>query len=164
MADIFGYKKELIKIKNSFGKIKSEMNDHLESINENTNEIVAISEYTEQLEAMILKLGERVDELELELAKIKGIKKSSMSDYENIVLTPKETEIFKVLYETNGNLMDYNKIARNLGLTEEIARKTVENLIIKGIPVIKKYFEGSIYLILDSDFRNLQAKENIIKF
>jgi len=69
-----------------------------------------------------------------------------------------------LLYSRNGNLLDYREISKSIGITEEMARKYVSGIIGKGIPIIKKYFENKTFLVLDSDFRNLQAKENIIKF
>ncbi len=67
------------------------------------------------------------------------------------------------LYEQKGDLSDYTKIARSLGYSQEYVIKYVTRLIQKGIPIIKKYFDNKVYLILDSDFRNLQAKQNLIK-
>jgi len=135
------------------------MNDHLDAINGNTNEINSFHEYLTQFENMITKLGERLDSVELKIAEIGGNK----SDFKNIILNAKEQEIFLMLYSRTGDLMDYREISRSLGVTEELVRKHISGMINKGIPIIKKYFEGKTYLILDADFRNLQAKENILK-
>ncbi len=140
------------------------MNDHLEAINENTAEINANSSYIAQLENMILKLEERIDELNIKLAEITGKKILSAKDFSGIMLSPKEKEIFLFLYESKGDLVDYDKIAKHLGLTQEHVRKQVSYLTAKGIPIIKKYFDDKVYLVLDPDFRNLQAKENILNF
>jgi len=155
--------KDMDKIKEAFKKVKSEMNDHLDAINENTNEINSNSEYMMQLEMMINKLNERIDDIEVKLSHLSGKKTMSSEDFKDIVLNTKEKEIFLYLYEVKGDLADYRKIARHLGYTEESIRKYIASLIDKGIPIIKKYFDNKVYLILDSDFRNLQAKENIIK-
>ena len=155
--------KEKSKLKESFEKIKVEITDHLEAINENTTEINANSNYMAQLEIMINKLSERLDEMELKFSKLTGEKVLSSEDFKDIVLNPKEIEIFVFLYERKGDLVDYNKIARHLGLTEELVRKQVSSLVVKGIPVVKKYFDSKVYLVLDPDFRNLQAKENVLK-
>ncbi len=156
-------RKDKVQLINSFNKIKSEITDHLESINENTNEINTNSMYLTQLENMIHKLNERIDQVELKLSKLSGEKIISAEEFKNIILTPKEKEIFVMLYQENGDLLDYKKIARSLGYTEQIVRKHVSSLINKGIPVIKKYFDNKIYLVLDADFRNLQAKQNVLK-
>jgi len=65
------------KIKASFKKIRTEMDDHLDAINENTNELVSVADYIAELEAKIVKLGERLDEAEM---KISDLKKNRTDD------------------------------------------------------------------------------------
>jgi len=156
-------KKDKIILRNSFNKLKAEMTDHLEAINENTNEINSNQSYLAHLETMMMKLTERLDDIELKLTEVTGEKKYTEDDFKNIILSKKEQEIFKMLYENTGDLLNYNKIGRALGLTQELVRKHVSSIINKGIPIIKKYFDNNVYLVLDSDFRNLQAKKNIVK-
>ncbi len=151
------------KLKNAFNKIKAELSDHLQAINENTNELNANSEILQKYEAMIMKIGERLDNIEFKMSEISGEKKISKEAFKEIILSPREKEIFMMQYESNGNLLDFRKLASHLGLTEVNVRKNIESLIGKGIPIVKKYFDGKIYLVLDSDFRNLQAKENVLK-
>lgn len=139
------------------------MTDHLEAINDNTNELSNMYSYIEELDKKISKLNERLDEAEMKILKINGQKKMESSDFKDIKLNPKEQEIFILLYEENGELLDYKKIARNLGLTEEIVRRTISGIISKGIPIVKKYFDSKIYLMLDPEFRELQIKEKVIK-
>ena len=156
-------RKDNFKLTKSFNKIKSEITDHLESINENTNEINTNSMYLTQLENMIHKLSERIDEIEIKVSYVTGEKIISSDEFKDIILNAKEKEIFIMLYKENGDLLDYKKIARSLGYTEQSVRKYISDLISKGIPVIKKYFDNNVYLVLDSDFRNLQAKQNVLK-
>jgi predicted nucleic acid-binding Zn-ribbon protein len=52
-------------IKKAFDKVKEEMTDHLDSINSNTNEINANSTYIKELEKMIQKLNEKIDNFEI---------------------------------------------------------------------------------------------------
>ena len=59
-------------------------------------------------------------------------------------------------------MIDYREISKSLGITEQSVRKYISRMINKGIPIIKKYFDNNVYLVLDSDFRNLQAKEDIL--
>jgi DNA-binding CsgD family transcriptional regulator len=149
-------------IKKAFSKIKNELTDHLEAINGNTQEINSNYSYMQELEKMITKLGERIDAIELKIETISGKEKKHMN-YKHIKLSAREQEVFLMLYEEKGELLDYVKIARSLGLTGEIVRKIVAGIINKGIPIIKKEFDSKIYLMLDADFRNRQAKENLIK-
>jgi hypothetical protein len=158
--DILDGKREK-RLKESFRKIKDEMDDHLESINENTNELNSMTEYIAALEEKIVKLGERLDEAEFKIAESTGKK----VNYPNkIILTTREEEIFLLLYSRNGDFLDYREISKTLGITEEMARKNISCMIAKGIPIINKYFENKTFLVLDSDFRNLQAKESIVRF
>lgn len=151
-------------LKNAFNKIKHEMTDHLQAINENTSEINSNHDYIIHLENMVNKLMERIEELELKISTLSGEKIINSKDFKNITLNNKEKEIFLMLYSRTGDLIDYREISKSLGYTENIARKSVSSMISKGIPIIKKYFDNKVFLILDPDFRNLQAKENIIKF
>jgi chromosome segregation ATPase len=150
------------KLKESFRKLRIEMDDHLDSINENTNELNSMNEYIAELEEKIVKMGERLDEAEMKISELSG-KKTGHSDFRDITLSTREEEIFLLLYSRNGDLLDYREISKALGVTEEMARKNVANIIAKGIPIVKKYFENSTFLVLDSDFRTLQAKENVIR-
>ena len=59
-------------------------------------------------------------------------------------------------------MLTYEEIAKKLGLTKELVASYVTNLVIKGVPVIKKYSDSIIYVILDSKFKASQAKRNII--
>jgi DNA-binding CsgD family transcriptional regulator len=155
--------KDLVKnLKNSFTKIKEEFNDHLDAINENTNEISANYEYILQIENKIEKLNEKLDEVCMFISQFQG-KSLNKELFKDIDLTSREQEIFLLLYARNGDLIDAKEMAKLLGLTEEKIKTYISNLSLKGIPIIKKYLDGIIYYILDYDFRNLQAKENIIK-
>jgi hypothetical protein len=140
------------------------MNDHLEAINENTAEINSNMDYMVHLEEMIMKLKERLDDMDIMIASIAGDKVNTADDYKNIVLSSKEQEIFYILYSREGDLLDYREVSKSLGLTEQLVIKHISAMISKGIPIIKKYFDDKVYLVLDADFRNLQAKENVIKF
>ncbi len=151
------------RLREAFSKLKEEMNDHLDAINENTNEIGSTNEYMAQLEEMINKLNERLDDVEMKVSELSGKKISIAEDYKNIVLNPKEEEIFFILYSRTGDLIDSKEISRTLGITEESARKYIASMIGKGIPVVRKYFDEKTFFVLDPDFRNLQAKENIVK-
>ncbi len=150
-------------LKLSFNKIKEEMNDHLQAINENTSEINSTNSYVSEIEERLNKLAERLDDIEARLSELSGKKEVNETNFKDIILTPKEQEIFFILYSRTGDLLDYKEISRALGLTEQLVRKYIGSMINKGIPIIKKYFEEKVYIVLDSDFRNLQAKKNIIK-
>ncbi|MEK6828081.1 MAG: hypothetical protein AABX78_01910, partial [Nanoarchaeota archaeon] len=54
-------------LRHEFIKIKQEFEEHLQAINENTNEISANYEYICELESKLDKLSERVDQIQMYL-------------------------------------------------------------------------------------------------
>lgn len=140
------------KLKEAFKKIKTELDDHLQSINENTNEIQANFEYNIKLEEKIEKLNEKLEELMI----IKPKK-----EHKKIKLTLREQEVFLILYTTN-DYVNYAQIARKLGFTTQLTSSYCTNLIEKGIPILKRYVNKQAQVKLDPGFKELQAKENLI--
>lgn|GEM_PF-359610 len=146
------------RLKAAFEKIKEELEDHLETINDNTNEIQANYEFLCKLEKKIDKLNEKVEQLQMLLVTAAKVK-------ENITvepLTAREQEVFLALY-TSDVFMKYSDIARNLGLTEGLVKNYVTNIIEKGVPIIKKYQHNETFLMLEPVFKNLQTKKNVLK-
>jgi hypothetical protein len=149
-----------INLKGAFDKIKDEMNDYRESINQNTNEIQANYEYMCRMESKIDKLSEKLEELYLIV--IQDRKEKIDEKYNVQPLTRKEQEIFMVIY-LNSQGSTYNEISRKTGLDENMVICYVTNLIAKGVPLIKKYLSNGIRVFIDDEFKQLQAKENILK-
>ena len=61
-------------MRHAFNKIKEELTDHLQTINENTAEINSNHNYVLHLENMINKLNERLDEVEHKISELSGKK------------------------------------------------------------------------------------------
>ena len=57
----------------------------------------------------------------------------------------------------------YSELARRLCLTENLVMNYVTNLIEKGVPLVKKYQNNTVHIKLDSEFREAQAKLNLVK-
>ncbi|PLW79657.1 hypothetical protein C0585_06710 [Candidatus Woesearchaeota archaeon] len=150
-------------LKDSFSKIREEMDIHLDTINENTNELAANYDYMMKLEGKIDKLNERIDELTIMMEEFVGMPKKIgyKEQFENIVLSNREQEVFLVLYSSQTDL-SHNEIARKLGLTIQLVDQNIDGMISKGVPIIKRYNEGKVTLKVDDDFKSLQAKENIL--
>lgn len=138
----------------SFSKIKEEMDDHLQSINENTNEIQLNHDSMSELDNKIEKLNQRLDEIEMFIRHATG-------EEEEIKLTLREQEVFLALY-TNEELVTYRDIAKKLGLTESLITKYITDIIKKGVPLVKLYEKNRVYLQIDEKFRDMQAKNNIL--
>ena len=159
------YEKE-DKLKATFNKIKEEFEDHLDSINENTNEIHSNYEYLCDLDSKIDKLNEKLDEVMMFMNHLS--KKSPKSNKHEFIiesLTRKEQEIFLALYtlEQDKEPITYIEIARFLCITPYLTQNYVTNLIEKGIPIQKRYNDNKVALTLNPQFRELQAKKNIVK-
>jgi len=146
-------------ISSSLKEAKDELDEHLMSINQNTNEIQTNYEYLCELDSKIEKLKERIDEITMFL----GLSRPKQQ-YKVSPLTKSEKEVFLVLYtkgEEKGYLT-YKEIAKCLAQSENLVMNYITNLIEKGIPIIKKYANNKVYIKLDPSFKGLQAKENIV--
>ena len=73
-------------------------------------------------------------------------------------------KVFLVVYKytTSKNFITYAEIAKKLNIPISMARFYVTNLIEKNIPIVKSYRNREIYVGLDEEFREKQAKENIV--
>ena len=143
-------------IRGAFKAVKAELDTHLDSINQNTTEIQGVFEYLSELDDKIEKLRERIDELQL------YINPEMSPDKFKVKLTLREQEVFMVLYAVQKKVT-LKDIARRLGLTEEMANNYIFNLISKGIPVLKQFHKGKMYLYLDLKFKDLQARKNVLE-
>ena len=141
----------------AFNKVKSELNDHLDTINQNTSEMNSMQQYIVELESKIEKLSERIDML--------MTANSFDSSYEfNETLSLREQEVFIALYTADAKKSAI-QIAQYLGLTDELIHNYMYKLISKGIPVQKKFSDdsGELHYILDPHFKDLQARKNLVE-
>lgn len=146
-------------IKKAFTKIKLELNDHKQSINENTNELQSNYEYLCRLDAKLEKLTERVDELVLFVSQVAG---KQQKKFNVDKLTRNEQEVFLALYAHDNNSITPYEIARKVGLSVDLVSLYVSNLIVKGVPIIKRMVNDTLHYFLDPEFKTCQAKENIL--
>ncbi|MFA5142481.1 MAG: hypothetical protein WC471_05945 [Candidatus Woesearchaeota archaeon] len=150
-------------LKRAFDKIKEEFSQHLEGINENTNELQANFEYLTELDARIDKLSDRLEHVELFLRKLDDSFKAA-EDADSYTIQPlavNEKRIFTVIYSAE-KAIGYAEIAQALSMSESLVRSYLTNIIAKGVPVIKRYIKGKPIISLDDEFRALQKKENIV--
>ncbi len=139
--------------------IKEELDEHLGAINENTSEIQSNFEYLSELNSKIERLSQRLDQIQMFLKMKTKEKKYSISP-----LTPNEKEIFLVLYTSeNDALLTYSQIAKKVCLPELLVSEYITSLIAKGLPVHKKFVNNTAVISLDPDFKEVQAKENLIQ-
>jgi len=150
-------------VKIAFSQVYEEFEEHLSSINENTDEIQANHAYMCELDNKIAKLNERIDEVFHVLSKMTGKKLNKKPAFEDIdPLTEKEKAVFLNLY-TEHKPITYSELSSKLNMSIDVARQYIINLMEKGVPIQKTYKNTRLYLFLDQKFKNLQAKENILK-
>ena len=152
-------------LKSEFTRIRHEFEEHLQAINENTNEIAANYEYICELESKLDRLSERVDNIQMYLEANSNISIAKRSDFDVKRLNRMEQQVFLVIYtleEEKGGIT-YEDIAKKLKISDQLAGNYVTSIIEKGVPILKRYINSKPYLRLDPEFKTLQAKENILQ-
>ncbi|MBU1976230.1 MAG: hypothetical protein KKG59_07550 [Nanoarchaeota archaeon] len=143
-------------LKHACQAMRDEFDMHLDTINQNTDEIQQNYEYLAQIENKIDKLVERMDAIEMSMARSSGKLPAN-----KINLTHREQEIFIVLYSSPDRITR-KMISQRLGFTEDMVDAYLGNIIAKGVPVLKQIVDGNTHFFLDHDFRQMQAKQKII--
>lgn len=138
---------------NAILQIQEQLEDHHQSINEDTSEIQANHAEIYHLRMQIERLREQMEELRLEPSR-------GPRNYPVEQPTIREQEVFMVLYTTDG-FINQREVARRLGISDRLVLQYITNLMEKGIPITRKGHLQDMFLRLDSDFKELQAKENV---
>ncbi len=151
---------ELERIKKAFKTIRENLDEHLDGINQNANEIESNYEYLCRLEAKLDALSERLDAIQLRLSEMEPNSKPMGK----IDLSYEEKKVFLAIYKyaSAKNFISYSEISKRLGLPISLVRFFVTNLIEKNVPIVKKYNNREVLVSLDEEFRQVQAKENIV--
>lgn len=145
----------LSKINAALNAMREELDEHRESINETTNEIQANYEYLLRLDEKIEKLNEKIGTLMMTRQKA--------NEQQQIELTEQEKAVFLLIYCSSEKPLSYAEIAESLDQSELLVANYVTNMIEKGIPIRKRYLNHTVFLELDKEFRDLQAKHNILR-
>lgn len=141
-------------VKQSFVKVKDELSEHLEAINDNTREIHDTNDQLALLEAKVDKLSDKMDQI---LSLI-----SQQKTYSVESLSLREQEIFVALYTKNEPL-SLPQISRRTGLPIEMIKELITQIIEKGIPLVKRLLDDDIVIEIDPGFREHQTKTNILQ-
>lgn len=151
--------KDILKnIRVSFRKVETELNEHLDSINGNTNEIQSVYEVLSEIEGKLDKLSAKIEDVQVQLDM-----KEQSNEAEIGRLTKREKEVFFALYMSESEQLTYGDLAELSGLDEVMVQEYITNLIAKGIPIQKKFIQNMIFISLDIAFKELQAKKRVIK-
>jgi len=151
-------------LKGAFNQINEEFHDHLDAINDNTNEIQSNYEYMCELDSKIDKLGERMDEIVMLLRQNNVGLLDEKPTYNIQPLNNKEKEIFMTLYtmEAEFGEISYIDLSRKLAIPSSLVQAYVTNIFGKGVPIQKRFKHDKVYLTIDPEFRDYQARENIV--
>lgn len=145
-------------LRNSFKRVKDELEDHLHAINENTEEIQCIYEFLGEIENKLDKLNEKIEQVQLVLGKLEVPVDAALKIKP---LTINERQVFLAIYAAESPI-SYEDLAKQLNYSSTLTKTYVQNLIDKKIPVIISFVDGNPHLSLEKSFKELQAKENIV--
>jgi hypothetical protein len=149
------------KLRDAFKKIREERDEHLESINQLTNELQTAFEYISELENKYEKLKEITDELQIFK---NSLLLNDMSHFSNIVLPLEEQKLFLTLYVFGEKEpLSITFLTKKIGINENGFKTLLSSLLDTKIPLTKERIGSEWYYNLDPRFRELQMKENIIK-
>ena len=150
-------------LKEALKSIRSELDEHLEAVNENTSEIQTSYEYINEINDKVEKLTERIERIEIFLQKYGNFTVVEKS-FDVKPLTKTEQHVFLVIYalEDEKGLVSYIDIVKKTGLPGYVVNEYIARLMEKGIPLMKKYINNIPYIRLNPEFKRLQAKENIL--
>lgn len=148
------------KIKATQDDLRQELDDHRDSINENTNEIQANYQYLNELNAKIEKLQEKLHSIQLFVTSGKAPREQE--EFGHIEpLTAQEKKVFLILYTQEKGLL-YSELAARLSMPQDLLLQYITSIIEKGVPLIKEYLRGSPRIRLSEAFKEQQAKHNLI--
>lgn len=138
---------------------REELDDHRLAINENTAELASNMDAVNELNSKVDRLSERLDELTL---LVKGT--LSKRSFELKPLNAREKDVFQALYEftESAPYATYDQLARACSVTREMVSLHVNAMVRKGVPVIKRLNGNSVMLRLEENFREEQAKRNLV--
>lgn len=149
------------KLREAFKKIREERDEHLESINELTNELQSAFDYISDLENKHEKLKEITDEL---LMFKNSMLLSDKSHFSNIILSLDEQKLFLTLYVFGEKEpLSFKFITKKLSIEQDVVKLLVSSLLDKKIPITREKIGSEWYFNIDFRFRELQTKENLIK-
>ena len=139
-------------MKKSLEQIRHVLEEHLSAINDNTTEIQVLFDYLQEVETKVDSLSQRLDKLQLDQPAEKvGI----------IPLSKVETDIFLILY-TEESALSAEEISVKTKLPLAAIMESISFLIKKNIPVHRSFFNQQFFFALDAQFKEIQAKENVI--
>ena len=110
---------------------------------------------------MLVEVSEKLDKIAARLDKIEFsmVKQKVFSSIRP--LNEPEKKTFLALYTTETPLT-YEDLSKKSGISPLMIGSVVSSLIEKGVPLIKSYVSGQPFVKLNPEFKELQAKQNIL--
>ena len=157
-GDLHGSLVTVESFREMLGSIKDELDEHRNSINDNTDEIQSNFSYLCELDKKIEMLSARIEELFLVVGSA-----AAGREFKVAPLSGRERDVFMALYALGEvfPFVSYKQIARKLGISECLVSGYLAGLVEKGVPIVKKYDSGVAFVKLDDLFRQLQAKDSM---
>lgn len=156
-------------LKNSFSGVKKEFEEHLEAINENTNEIQSNYELLLKLESRLDKIENKLSEIDIFIRQFKTqnvyfLEENEKDSFMIMPLNDDEKRVFNTIYELEAENINisYQKLSEVLGVSTSLVREYIISLIEKGVPIMKRYLNHKIFLSLEPKFRESQTKRNLV--
>jgi len=138
----------------NFDQIRFALEEHLSAINENTAEIQSLFDYIHEMEVKVDKVIQRLDQLQLSQG-INPIKSSI------VPLNHNEKKVFLILY-TEESPLCFDEIAVKTDFSSPVVQECVSSLAGKGIPLVRSHFNDKMFVKLEPEFKEIQAKQNLI--
>ena len=147
-------------LSSSLQDIRIELDDHLAAINETTDEVETNFTYLINIEKKIKFLEKKIEHINKVLEKIAPEEFKSVK-CGKVQISDKEQIVFSILYESP-RAVDASQIAARLRRSETFVRYSINGLLSKGIPITKHIVNKKTHFSLDPEFKEIQAKENIL--
>ncbi|GEM_PF-4162849 len=143
-------------VKQVLDTMRDELDDHRQTINENTTEIETVFEFLSALEAKFDNVQQLVERLAL-----------SLQEPQQLIgaLNRREKAVCQSLFLLGKTKpwVSCEELAKHCQISREVLAATLAGLVTKHVPVMKKYDHTRAYAQLAPSFREQQAKHNVIK-
>lgn len=143
-------------IKQVLDSMREELDDHRQSINENTTELETVFEFLSALEAKLDNVQRIAEQLALTL----NAPQQAIG-----VLNRREKQVSQALFLLGKTKpwVSCEELANHCSFSREVLAATIAALIAKQVPILKKYDGTRAYVQLTPNFREQQAKHNVLK-
>jgi predicted transcriptional regulator len=137
-------------------QMREELDEHLQAINENTNELDIQNSYICEIDNRLTKIEEKMDELHFLLKQL--VTRAKLS----VELGKDEQRVFLILY-THSKFMTTEELGCRSMIDKFTAEEAITSMMDKGIPIDREIFDGNVYFRMNKEFKLRQAKEHVIK-